>query len=114
MLKIVKYFTFIKDTSDAFSAERQAQQKLFNGFWKGDQDMEITSSLNKYTLSKTIFSIVGSFLFFPKQTFSLILSRLQMLIDGRAFFQKELKGRPIIFIMRPAASLTGCYVLKHS
>jgi len=75
---------------------------------KDDQNMEITSSLNKHTLNKTIFRIVGSFLFIPKQAFPLFLSHLQTLNDGRAFLHKELKGRPIIFIMRPAASLTGC------
>ena len=74
----------------------------------GDQDMEITSSLNPPTLGKTIFAIVGSFLFFQKSTYPLFLLDLQRLIDGRSFFPQELKGRPIIFIMRPAASLTGC------
>jgi len=67
---------------------------------KGDNDMEITSSLNTPTLDKTIFPIVGSVLFF--------LFYLQMLIDNLAFSSQELKGRPIIFIMRPPASLTGC------
>ena len=75
---------------------------------KGDQDMEITSSPNKHTLNKTIFRIVGSFLFFQKSTCPLFLLYLQRLIDARSFSHQELKGRPIIFIMRPTASLTGC------
>lgn len=74
---------------------------------KGDNDMEITSSLNTPTLDKTIFPIVGPVSFFQKQTVRLFLLYLQRLIDGRAFSPQELKGRPIIFIMRPPASLTG-------
>jgi len=65
--------------------------------------MEVTSSLNNHTLNKTIFRIVGLVLFFQKQTVNLFLSHLQTLIDGRAFFSQKLKGRPIIFIMNPAA-----------
>ena len=72
--------------------------------------MEVTSSLNNHTFNTPIFRVVGPVLFFEKQTVLLFLSHLHRLIDGQAFFSKKLRGRPIIFIMRPAASLTGCYV----
>ncbi|EEF81173.1 hypothetical protein MDMS009_165 [Methylophaga thiooxydans DMS010] len=70
--------------------------------------MEVTSSLNNSTLNKTIFRIVGSVLFSQKQTIRLFLSHLQRLSDALVFSSQELKGRQILFIMRPAASLTGC------
>jgi len=36
-------------------------------------------------------------------------SKYHLHINRLANFIQELKGRPIIFIMRSATSLTGCY-----
>ncbi len=56
--------------------------------------MEIISSLNKHVLNKTIFRIVGSVLFFKKQTVNLFLYYLQKLILWSGFLTSRIKRPP--------------------
>ena len=74
--------------------------------------MEATSSLNNHTFDPTMIRIIGPILFSLKRIFFPFLPYLHRLIEHQAFLARKLKGRPIIFIMRPTASLTGCYGLK--
>lgn len=74
----------------------------------GDDDMEMTSSLNNHITNPTIIRIIGPILFSLKRIFHPFLSYLHRLIEYQAFGARKLKGRPIIIIMRPTASLTGC------
>jgi hypothetical protein len=59
-------------------------------------------------LKPTKFHFVGLVLFSQKRMLLQFQFYLDGLIEHQAFHAKKLKDRPIIIIMRPSASLTGC------
>lgn len=71
--------------------------------------MQTNSFLNNLNAKVIISPNVGPMQFLLKSISALFLSYFHVLIETGAFLTGKLKGRPIIIIMRPLASLTGCY-----
>ncbi len=75
--------------------------------------MQANSSLKKLNAKATISPNVGPIQFLQKSIGALFLSYFQVIIETAAPFPEKLKCRSVIIIMRPLASLTGCYVARR-
>ncbi len=71
--------------------------------------MQTNSFLNNINAKALFAPIFGPTQLLQKSMDALFLSYFQIIIETTASLPEKLKGRPIIIIMRPAASLTGCY-----
>lgn len=74
--------------------------------------MQTNSFLNNLNAKATVAAIFGPIQLLQESIGALFLSYFQVIIETAASLPEKLKGRPIIIIMRPTASLTGCWASR--